>query len=172
MKNEDCARRGFSLIELLVVIVIIGMLLGLLIPSVFKFLRSAKRNKAISDGKAIVNAAKAYKVEYVNWPIPENDIGKPDVVYSHNNYVVLQMMHVTNQTANPKRIKFIEFDDFTTDANGAFVDPWGRPYIIKVDSNGDGVASGKGLGVSCGKGSRGVSVYFGKSFNLKEEETD
>ena len=58
MKTNKNANRGFTLIEMLVVIAIIGLLASILVPAVTKALESANRTKMVN------NASQLYKALY------------------------------------------------------------------------------------------------------------
>ena len=83
-----CARRrcdngkGFTLIELMIVIVIIGILATLLIPRIMERPEEARRVKAKMDIKAIVSALKLYKIDCGSYPTTDQGlialIKKPD----------------------------------------------------------------------------------------------
>ena len=65
------ARRGFTLAELMVVIVIIGLLATLVVPNVVKRLFKAQRTKASADISAISQAVDLYLIEN-NGTYPES----------------------------------------------------------------------------------------------------
>lgn len=56
-------KKGFSLVELIIVIAILGILAAIITPNVAKFTDSAKISRAVSDAKTIVSAVDAYKAE-------------------------------------------------------------------------------------------------------------
>ncbi|NDF17070.1 MAG: prepilin-type N-terminal cleavage/methylation domain-containing protein [Verrucomicrobia bacterium] len=60
---------GFSLVELLVVVSIIGLLVGLATLGVGKGLEAADKTKAKAETTAIVSAVKAYYQEYGVYPL-------------------------------------------------------------------------------------------------------
>ena len=65
--------RGFTLLELMVVIVIIGVLAALIAPNVLSRVGQAKITAAQTDITSIMNALKIYKLD--NGSYPSNDQG-------------------------------------------------------------------------------------------------
>lgn len=61
-------RRGFSLIEVMVVVVIIGMLAGAVALNVGGYMESARVNRAKSDIATIKDAIEAYYLEHSRYP--------------------------------------------------------------------------------------------------------
>lgn len=57
MKGKN--KKGFTLIELIVVIAIIGIVASILVPSLFSYIRKAKEKEIIGDVKSIVDTGSA-----------------------------------------------------------------------------------------------------------------
>jgi general secretion pathway protein G len=79
-KKTDC--RGFTLIELMVVIVILGILAGLIIPRIMGRPEEAKELKAKMQIESIETALKLYKLDNGVYPDTEQGlqalVEKPD----------------------------------------------------------------------------------------------
>jgi len=61
-------KRGFTLIELIVVIAIIAVLAAIVAPSAFKTVEKAKVSGTVGDWKSIKTAAMAYYSDAGQWP--------------------------------------------------------------------------------------------------------
>ena len=77
------AARGFTLIEIMVVIVILGVLAALIVPRVLERPDEARAIAAKSDIAAILQALKLYRLDNQRYPTGEQGlnalIAKPDV---------------------------------------------------------------------------------------------
>ncbi len=67
-------RRGFTLIELMVVIVILGILAGLIVPRIMSRPEQAKRLKARMQIESIATALKLYKLDNGAYPTTEQGL--------------------------------------------------------------------------------------------------
>jgi general secretion pathway protein G len=72
LRNSDC--RGFTLIELMVVIVILGILAGLIIPRIMGRPEEAKRLKANLQIESLETALKLYKLDSGMYPDTEQGL--------------------------------------------------------------------------------------------------
>lgn len=100
---------GFSLIEIMVVIVIIGLLVGIVAPNVMGRADEARTKKVQADLKAIQTALKMYRIDNFVYPTTEQGLDalvtKPSLAPVPRNW-----------------------------KNGGYLeslqtDPWGRPYL-------------------------------------------
>ena len=74
MLNEIKNQRGFTLIELMVVIVILGVLAGLIIPRIMGRPEEARRMKARVQMESIETALKLYKLDNGSYPSTEQGL--------------------------------------------------------------------------------------------------
>jgi prepilin-type N-terminal cleavage/methylation domain-containing protein len=140
---------GFTLVELLVVITIIGLLVGLVSVAVPKAIESGMKAKAKGELTAIVSAVKAYKQEYGQWPVAKSQMdsvadeynswyGPPTTERESKDLMKILSGDMTvqkdRQTMNPKGARFLE----GAKTDGTFQDPWGKQYSVKMDTNESG----------------------------------
>ena len=75
--------RGFTLLEVMVVIVILGILASMVVPNLMGSRDKANLQKAVSDVSALETALKMYKVDNYAYPTTEQGIQalvkKPDI---------------------------------------------------------------------------------------------
>ena len=117
MKNK-----GFTLIEIMIVLVIIGILMGLISAAVFKAMENAKISKAKADIAVLETALSAYEADTGDYP-PQQSIGQG---WEDNNFRTrLQDGDATSGWNGP----YMHFknDDLSVDGTD-FLDPWGRRY--------------------------------------------
>jgi len=61
-------QKGFTLVELIVVIAIIGILAGVMLPKYFSFTDDARQSAAISEAKSIRSLAETEYAKNGEWP--------------------------------------------------------------------------------------------------------
>jgi general secretion pathway protein G len=66
--------RGFTLIELMVVVVILGILAGLIVPKLVGRTEQAKRTKALVQMESLETALKLYKLDNGSYPTTEQGL--------------------------------------------------------------------------------------------------
>ena len=139
---------GFSLVELLVVVSIIGLLAGLASVAVPKAIESGKKSKAKGDLTAIVAAVKAYKQEYGQWPVAKSKMDQATDEYNSwygpptNESGSKQLVRILSGEnlsmagieMNPKGVRFLE----GASTDGTFRDAWGNQYCVKMDTDESG----------------------------------
>jgi type IV pilus assembly protein PilA len=62
------ARRGFTLVEIMVVVVIIGLLAALAIPAFQRNQRASQNARAVNDFRIFAQAFEVYNTQYGAWP--------------------------------------------------------------------------------------------------------
>lgn len=89
-KVRNFKQKGFTLLEIMVVIVILGLLASLTIPSLMGNKDKADKQKATSDIVALENALDMYKLDNGRYPSSEQGLAalsaKPEVAPVPRNY--------------------------------------------------------------------------------------
>lgn len=153
---------AFTLVELLVVIAIIMIVAGILTPVVIQAMKRAELSTARQDMATIAAAIRAYQREYAVMPAG-NSVGYGDHLFVGkegdpiNNPIrhtrVMNILRAIDTTYNPRRVVFLELPDSAmtgtdrrgeqyTPADGYYLDPWGNPYMIVMDLDGDNTIGG------------------------------
>ncbi len=100
--------RGFSLVEILVVLVIIGLLVSIVAPNVLQRADEARAQKVRADFKNIETALKLYKLDNFNYPTTEQGLS-----------ALVEKPAMDPIPRNWKQGGYLEM---------APEDPWGNPY--------------------------------------------
>ena len=79
MQQNKKYRGGFSLIEVMVVVVIIGLLAGAVALKVGGYIGMAEGNRVKSDLSVIVDAIELYKLEHKRLPTQEEGLAVLDI---------------------------------------------------------------------------------------------
>ena len=146
-------RRAFTVIELLVVILIIGILVGFSFPAFQGVLERAKKVQAKNDLTQIVTAVNAFYTEYGKYPTVTADTIITSTSSPSNADLMYTLRAVSgglnmNSAINTRQIVFISPPDVKNPANprsgigtttgaGQYYDPWGTPYLVEIDGNYD-----------------------------------
>jgi general secretion pathway protein G len=104
-------QRGFTLLELLVVIVIIGLLAGLIGPRYFETVGKSKSKVARAQMVALEESLEQYRLDIGSFPKPEEG---------------LQALIVPPSGAKNWQGPYLK--------KGVPNDPWDRPYIYAITS--------------------------------------
>lgn len=149
MKRTTRLARGFTLIELLVVIAIIGLLAGVLVPSITGALKGAKKARAMAQLRDLDGAVKRFFAEYGKMPVPSGN-GGPDRHYTGATQAqLIQILINATPNLNPRQIVFLDLEPAAFGvktmtavlaalaAGTSYKDPWGRDYGILLDLNFD-----------------------------------
>ncbi len=133
LKSHRSGARGFTLIEILVVVVIIGILGAVIVPNLLGRPDQARITAAQSDLRNLGNALDIYRLDNFQYPSTEQGlealVSRPSGFPEPQNY-------------NP--------DGYIKNLP---TDPWGSPYIYERTSDGfalyslgaDGAEGGEGM---------------------------
>jgi general secretion pathway protein G len=139
-KKVARAQRGFSLIEILVVLVILGLLVSIVAPNVLSRADDARVQKAGADFKSIATALKIYRLDNYVYPSSEQGLGA-----------------LVEKSGLPPEPRNWKPDGYLDEIP---LDPWGRPYLyLSPGEHGafdlysygaDGVPGGEGQNLDLG----------------------
>ncbi len=138
-KSPHTARqRGFTLIELMVVLAIIGVLAALVVPNVLNRADDARVTAAKTDVSNLMNALKLYRLDNQSYPTAEQGL----------NALVVK------PSTGPAPLNWKSYIDKLPN------DPWGRPYqymnpgvkgeVDVLSLGADGQAGGEGKNADIG----------------------
>ncbi len=109
MKNIQQKQRGFTLIEVMVVVVILGILAAILVPKVMDRPDQARKTKARQDIRALEAALNLYKLD--NYVYPTTDQGLEALIQEPSS----------PEPANWKAGGYLD---------RLPLDPWQQPYLF------------------------------------------
>ena len=112
--GQEHGRDSFTLIELLCVMAIIGTLVGLIVPAIWRMKTQAKITEARSDVRQIVVAWNQYLLDYHRFPALQITEMGPDA---------MDIMRGNTSSNNTKGIGYMDFRTNTQ----YFCDPWATP---------------------------------------------
>ena len=107
MKTRNNA--GFSLVEILVVLVIMGLLISVVAPTVLNRADEARVGKVLADFKNIETALKIYRLDNYVYPTTEQGLE-----------ALVEPSSLDPEPRNFKEGGYLE---------DVPLDPWGRPYL-------------------------------------------
>jgi prepilin-type N-terminal cleavage/methylation domain-containing protein len=186
--------KGFTLVEMLTVVAIIGILVSILLPVLAGAKEKAKVAKARADMAGLELAIKQYETEYHRFPsTPTIEAASapalPDFTFAGTNSwnphankvwnsVVMEILLNLDAGANaghlrnPRKLILLHAKQQAGDLPGlsttdhVFRDPWGTPYIITIDLNGDEKCIDAAYGnPAMHTGTSGDAGYYGLTKN-------
>jgi prepilin-type N-terminal cleavage/methylation domain-containing protein len=136
---------GFTLVELLVVIVIIATLASLGISGGLKALEKAKRTTSMAAARGVESAVNNYFTEYGS--MPGDGTESADTTVKTNTPAGVNLLKVLlgiDTVINTRGVKFLSITEGKSNANGlmynatgdtvtGLYDPWGGPYNVVLD---------------------------------------
>ena len=136
MQGFKSVRRAFTLAEIIVVIIIIGVLATLVVPRLFGRIGQAKHSTATANANTLASAVRSYIL----------DCGMPPP--GSNLEILLQCPSGVDKAAWDKGGPYV-------DNKTKILDPWGKPFMLIIPGKSnvdfdimsygaDGVAGGEG----------------------------
>ncbi|MEJ2459179.1 MAG: type II secretion system major pseudopilin GspG [Novosphingobium sp.] len=110
MRGKAGTEAGFTLLELLVVLAILGLLAAIVGPQVIKYLDSSKTKTAQVQAKNVVAALHLFKLDASRYPTEQE--GLAALVKAPPNLASWNGPYLPQQSA--------------------IMDPWGRPYLMRI----------------------------------------
>lgn len=137
-------RNGFTLVEVLVVVVIITILVGILMPAVSKVIEGGQKKRTLAAIKSLEMAIRQYESTYGYLPLSSiateatNDHAIDPGVSAGANEALIGIL----TGGNSRGIRFLEPTDPTNAT--AYLDSWDQEFFIFIDTNYDGVLNNAG----------------------------
>jgi len=135
------SQRGFTMIELLVVLVILGLLAGLVGPKMFGKVDNAKVKTVQTQIKMLKSALQTYRLDVGEYPSTQEGLAainkKPDSPKAKQNW---QGPYLSEKVP---------------------LDPWGNPYQYRREPNGEEDITLYSLGADGKPGGEGLDADIG-----------
>jgi general secretion pathway protein G len=102
-RGEDPVKtssKGFTLVELLIVVAIIGIIASIAIPNLLNAVDKGKQKRTMADMRSISTGVESYAVENVNYPIAATNVALRAAVEP----VYMKLMPMTDGWSNAYQI--------------------------------------------------------------------
>lgn len=142
-------QRGFSLIEILVVLVIMGLLVSIIAPNVLGRADEARVQKVFADFSAIETGLRMYRLDNFSFPTSEQGLS-----------ALTQRPTLAPVPANWRADGYLE---------SLPVDPWGNPYLY-LSPGQQGAYDIFSYGADGVRGGEGQNADYGNWQTVAEQE--
>ena len=119
-------KKGFTLVELLVVIAMLLLLMGSVTTAVTSAQRRAKVVQATAEAQEMTNAILAYENFGKNYSLENHKMEAQEATEGNMAFILGQE---NSQEGESGKIPVL-FN--ASIRNGAIRDPWGRPYLVTI----------------------------------------
>ena len=138
-RRWDGRARGFTLIEIMVVVIIIGLLAAVIVPSVMRRVDDAKVAKAKEDIQSLETALQMYYIDNSKYPTNEQGL----------NALVQQPTDPSIKNWKAPYIERISKDPWGSDYQYVFPGTHGKAYDL-FSLGADGQPGGEGINADIG----------------------
>ena len=133
-------RKGFTLIEVIVVVGIIAILASILVPMVLKEIEESRSTKAYADVRSIATSIVVFKKDTAKWPNMDNGCAPNVALLFGDGTLPAGLAGLGFNIALTSSYN----DHLSTDTNGCYnnwkgayitrvtADPWGNAYITNA----------------------------------------
>lgn len=121
-------RFGFTMLELLIVVAVIGILIAILMPATHGLRQKAKERERDATQDALAQAVRAFRTEYGYWPL--SDLNETAATLTATNQVqqtVIKDYLLSNGSKNKNKRIFWESDQIVTNVVTK------KPFTITMD---------------------------------------
>ena len=108
-KYRTASRTGFTLIEIMVVVIVIGIIAALIVPNLFDRAGKAKRAVAKQQVSTLEGAVQMFQQDYSRFPETLEELANPPTDV---------------EGASPPSVKAKDLTD-----------PWGNPFVYRYPGN-------------------------------------
>lgn len=74
MRSKPMSRKGFTLLEILVVLILLGLLIGAIVPNVLNQASKGEVNRILRDVAGVEAGAKNFRIDVSRWPGSLSDL--------------------------------------------------------------------------------------------------
>jgi prepilin-type N-terminal cleavage/methylation domain-containing protein len=127
-------RFGFTMLELLIVVAVIGILVSILMPATQGLRQKAKEKERDATKDALAQAVRAFRTEYGYWPLSDlNETAATLTATNQVQYTVIKDYLLSNGSKNKNNRIFWEVDQVVTNVVTR------KPFSITMDVANDTV---------------------------------
>lgn len=177
-------RKGFTLIEIIVVSVCIAILAAILIPAIISIADDAKNSRAVADCKSIQTALLMFKKDTGSWPYKGIDFNCNTLNIAYSFSGTLPAFNVNGWTTDDPKIDMTFLRDGTgmntcayNNWKGPYLtqlppDPWGNKYVINMNALDPNHPAGKNAVWILSAGPNGIIETNVTNLNLDKPNED